>query len=71
MTTDKKAEQTAKPIAQQDSPRKTWKARTPIEVVLDQIAKQERKVEELQGTLREEKAMLDRLLEVKKVLEAN
>lgn len=50
--------------------RKTWRPKTPVEVVLDQIHKQEKKVAELQQDLDREKTSLNKLLQAKKVLES-
>jgi hypothetical protein len=49
--------------------RKAWTPKTPVEVILDQIKKQEKKVAELQQELDAEKTMLTKLLQAKKVLE--
>jgi hypothetical protein len=49
--------------------RKSWTPRSAVEVVLDQIRKQEKRVAELQQELDAEKAMLTKLLQAKKVLE--
>jgi len=51
--------------------RKAWTPRSPIEVMLDQIGKQEKKVAELQKELDTEKTTLTKLLQAKKVLESN
>lgn len=61
MTADKKTEPGA---------RRAWTPRSPVEVVLEQIGKQEKKVAELQHELDTEKSMLTKLLQAKKVLEA-
>lgn len=50
--------------------RKAWKPKTPVDVVLDQIRKQERKVAELQQELDHEKSSLTKLLRAKKILES-
>lgn len=52
------------------SSRKAWKPRTPVEVVFDQIQKQEKKVAELEKDLEREKASLNKLLQAKRVLES-
>ncbi len=44
--------------------------KSPVEVILDQIKKQEKKVAELQHVLDAEKVTLTKLLQAKKVLEA-
>ena len=72
MTPEKKAEPGPKPPSQPASSgtRKAWTPRSPIDVVLDQIRKQEKKVAELQQELDTEKATLNKLLQAKKVLES-
>jgi hypothetical protein len=72
MTPEKKADPgpktaTSTPVS---SNRKTWMPKSPVEVILDQIGKQEKKVSELQRQLDIEKSMLTKLLQAKKVLEA-
>ena len=63
MTADKKT-------GQESGARRAWTPRSPVEVVLEQITKQEKKVAELQHELDAEKSMLTKLLQAKKVLEA-
>ena len=72
MTADKKTESSAKGSASAGTTggRKPWVPKSPVEVILDQIAKQEKKVAELQHELDTEKSMLTKLLQAKKVLEA-
>jgi hypothetical protein len=70
MTADKKTEAKAPGSAASTSGRKPWVPKSPVEVMLDQIAKQEKKVAELQAELDTEKATLTKLLEAKKVLQA-
>ncbi len=50
--------------------RKAWKPKTPIDVVLDQIRKQEDKVAGIKALLTLEEKSLTKLLQAKKVLEA-
>jgi hypothetical protein len=50
--------------------RKAWVPKTPVEVVLEQIARQEKKVGELREELKKEESTLTRLNQAKKVLEA-
>ena len=50
--------------------RKPWIRKSPVEVVLDQIHKQEERVAELQEQLNREKRELDKLQKAKEVLEA-
>ena len=71
MTPEKKSDHTSKastPAA--EGSRKAWVPRTPVEVVLEQIGKQEKRVADLQTELDAEKSMLTKLLQAKKVLEA-
>jgi hypothetical protein len=68
MTAEKKADTDARTTA--SSGRKPWTPKSPVEVILDQITKQEKKVAELQHELDTEKATLTKLLEAKKVLQA-
>jgi hypothetical protein len=51
--------------------RKPWVKKTPVEVVLEQIAKQEQKVQDMEADLTREKRELQKLLKAKEVLEAN
>jgi hypothetical protein len=70
VTAEKKVEPTEKQSTQAtDSGRKSWTPRSPVEVVLEQIHKQERKVGELEAELNAEKTMLTKLLQAKKALE--
>jgi hypothetical protein len=69
MTPEKKTEQSPKPPGSAPS-RKAWVPRSPVEVMLDQIGKQEKKVAELQKELEKEKVTLNKLLQAKKVLES-
>jgi len=50
--------------------RKPWVKKTPVEVVLEQIGKQEQKVEQMEADLTREKRELQKLLKAKEVLEA-
>lgn len=71
MTPEKKPNQTPKSSTPAtEGGRKSWTPKSPVEVVLEQIGKQEKKVAELQIELDSEKSMLTKLLEAKKVLEA-
>jgi hypothetical protein len=75
MTAAKKSEQAARssvPTPAPGSPkaRKAWVPKSPVDVVLDQIRKQEKKVAEMQQALEAEKSTLNKLLQAKKVLEA-
>lgn len=50
--------------------RKPWIRKTPVEVVLEQIGKQEKRVDELREELKKEERELQKLQQAKKVLEA-
>ena len=50
--------------------RKPWIKKTPVEVVLEQIAKQEDKVNDMREELKKEERELQKLQQAKKVLEA-
>ena len=54
----------------QSSTRKPWIKKTPIEVFLEQIEKQEEKVADLRKALVQEERGLAKLQEARKVLEA-
>jgi hypothetical protein len=74
MTAERKTEPTAKtpsqPTPATTGTRKAWKPRSPVEVVLEQTHKQEKRVSDLQQDLDREKASLNKLLQAKKVLES-
>jgi hypothetical protein len=63
MTADRKS-------GQEPGVRRAWTPKSPVEVVLEQIAKQEKKVAGLQRDLEAEKVTFNKLLQAKKVLEA-
>jgi hypothetical protein len=65
MTAQKQASQTSG-----TSTRKSWVRKSGVEVVLDQIAKQEKRVAELQEELTREKRELDKLHKAKEAMEA-
>ena len=50
--------------------RKAWTPKTPVEVVLEQITKQEKRVADMQKELDQEKALLGKLAKAKAALEA-
>ena len=52
------------------STRKPWVKKTPVEVVLEQIAKQEERVAGMREELKKEERELEKLQQAKKVLEA-
>lgn len=77
MTAQKTASVTAQaaaPAATSTAPstssRKAWIKKTPVEVVLDQIGKQEEKVVEMRQELAREERELAKLQQARKVLEA-
>jgi hypothetical protein len=51
------------------STRKAWIKKTPVEIVLEQIGKQEEKVAEMRKDLAKEEKELTKLQQAKKVLE--
>jgi hypothetical protein len=53
------------------STRKQWIKKTPVQVVLDQIAKQQEKVDDLRADLTREERGLAKLQKAKAVLEAD
>jgi hypothetical protein len=69
MTPEKKTDQSPSSPALAHA-RKAWTPRSPVQVVLDQIGKQEKKVAELQKDLDTEKTTLTKLLQAKKILES-
>ncbi|MBA3915519.1 MAG: hypothetical protein H0X25_17025 [Acidobacteriales bacterium] len=72
MTAEKKQEPTSRgTIPAARSARKAWTPKSPVEVMLDQIAKQENKVTELQHELETERNTLTKLLKAKAVLESS
>lgn len=54
----------------QATARKPWIKKTPVEVVLEQIGKQEEKVAEMRKELAREERELTKLQQARKVLEA-
>ncbi len=56
--------------AQTQGGRKPWVKKTPVQVVLDQITKQEEKVNDMREELKKEERELQKLQQAKKVLEA-
>lgn len=52
-----------------DSSRR-WQPKTPAQVVLEQIAKQEKRVQGLKDELKKEEAELQKLQQAKKIFEA-
>jgi hypothetical protein len=72
MTTQKAvpAKSAATSTAPATTTRKTWIKRTPVEVVLEQITKQEERVSGMRTELAREERELAKLQQAKKVLEA-
>jgi len=66
MTADKK--QPTAPAAA--TVRKAWTPKTPVDVVLEQIGKQEKRVATMQKELDQEKTLLVKLAKAKAALEA-
>ena len=66
MTADKK-QPTAPALA---ATRKAWTPKTPVDVVLEQIGKQEKRVATMQKELDQEKTLLVKLAKAKAALEA-
>lgn len=66
------ATHTSTPASTAPSPttRKSWVKKSPVEVVLEQIDKQEKKVDEMRTELTREEHELTKLQQAKKVLEA-
>jgi hypothetical protein len=60
----------AAPVAPESSGRKAWIKKTPVEVVLEQIGKQEEKVATMREELAHEERELEKLDKARKVLEA-
>jgi hypothetical protein len=72
MTAEKKSEAAPKGAASASgSTRKAWTPKSTIDVVLEQIGKQEKRVADLQRALDAEKTSFNKLLQAKKVLEAS
>jgi hypothetical protein len=75
MTTSKAATASASPVASASpapapvSTRKAWIKKTPVEIVLEQIGKQEEKVAGMRKDLAKEEKELAKLQQAKKVLE--
>ncbi len=61
---------TDRETASPKSGRKPWVKKTPVEVVLEQIAKQEERVAGMREELKKEERELQKLQQAKKVLEA-
>jgi hypothetical protein len=65
-----KAQPRASESSTEKAGRKPWVKKTPVEVVLEQIAKQEDKVNDMREELKKEERELQKLQQAKKVLEA-
>ena len=64
------APQPAEPQPAATSSRKAWVPKSPVDVILDQIKKQEDRVSRLQAEVDAEKITLNKLRKAKEVLEA-
>jgi hypothetical protein len=64
------AKQAAPSTSTSTSSRKAWVKKTPVEIVLEQIGKQEEKVAGMRKELAREERELAKLQQAKKVLEA-
>lgn len=62
--------QKAAPAAEQSTGRKPWIKKTPVEVVLEQLDKQEQRVAGMREELAHEERELAKLQQARKVLEA-
>lgn len=60
----------AVPTTAPSNGRKPWVKKTPVEIVLEQIGKQEEKVAEMRKELAQEERELAKLQQARKVLEA-
>jgi hypothetical protein len=67
---DSGARQRATTAAVTSTTRKPWIKKTPVEVVLEQIGKQEQRAAELREALAREERELQKLQQARKVLEA-
>ena len=67
----KKTESSAAQPTQNTAQRKPWKKKTPVEVVLDQINRLRDEVSAKEEDLKQARRQLQKLEEVRKVLEAN
>lgn len=56
--------------ADTNSARKPWIKKSPVEIFLDQIAKQEKRVADIEQELARERRELDKMQAAKKILEA-
>ena len=70
MTAQKAAPPTQTTTRNATGGRKAWIKRTPVEIVLEQIGKQEEKVAEMRTELAREERELNKLQQAKKLLEA-
>lgn len=70
MTTQKSVPAKAAAPAAATTTRRAWVKKTPVEIVLEQIGKQEEKVAEMRAELTREERELAKLQKAKQVLEA-
>ena len=71
MTAQKTEPGPSRPQASTQAARKPWKKKTPVEIVLDQINRLRDNVAEKEEELKQAKRQLQKLDEVKKLLEAS
>ena len=71
MTAQKAVEQAPGKSSASKETRKPWKKKTPVEVVLNQIERLREGVAQKEEELKQTKRQLQKLEEVKKILEAN
>jgi hypothetical protein len=69
-TTGPATTKAAAPTASSTPSRKAWIKKTPVDIVLEQIGKQEAKVTEMRKELAREERELAKLQQARKVLEA-
>lgn len=65
------SETTGQPPTETKKERKPWIKKTPVEHVLDQIGKQEKKVADMREELKKEERELVKLQQAKKLLEGS
>jgi hypothetical protein len=70
MTAQKTASATQTAAPSTTGGRKAWIKKTPVEIVLEQIGKQEEKVADMRKELAREERELNKLQQAKKLLEA-
>jgi predicted RNase H-like nuclease (RuvC/YqgF family) len=71
MTAQKAADPSAKSATAGQEPRKPWKKKTPVEVVLDQINRLRDGLSQKEEELKQAKRQLQKLEDVRKILESS